>query len=459
MPPSVFPTETTIYYPEKCWNGYTFFQTELHRHNGYGAVLIDMNGNVVNRWQGLDGFPNKMLPDGHILGSTGVRNFKYGYQDMVDLVEVDWEGNIVWKFDRYELIKDPRQKPRWMARQHHDYQREGNPVGYYVPGLEFKAGDKTLILCHKSLKNPRISDKPLVDDTIIEVDREGNITWEWICSEHFEEMGFSPQARKTIARHPGMKPAGGGLGDWMHMNSMSTLGPNRWFDSGDMRFHPDNIIWDGRQTNIVAIIDRKTGKIVWQLGPYFTASKVLRKIGQIIGQHHAHMIPRSLPGEGNILVFDNGGAAGYGAPNPGAPTGFDNAHRDFSRVLEFDPLTLEIKWQYPAPAPGPGGNRLYSAFVSSAQRLPNGNTLITEGSGGRIIEVTAGHEIVWEYISPYKHRMLKITMIYRAYRYPYAWALQAERAEETAVPRIDNSKFRVPRSPRLKHEKVTMIKS
>jgi len=456
MPPSVYPTGTTIYYPEKCWNGCTLFQAELHRNDGYGAVLVDMNGNAVNRWKGLDGFPNKLLPGGHVMGSTGVRNFKFGYQDMVDLVEADWDGNIVWKFDSYELIKDPRQKPRWMARQHHDYQRESNPVGYYVPGLKFKPGGKTLLLCHKNLKNPRISDKMLVDDTIIEVDKNGKITWEWLSSEHFNEMSFSPRAKKTLARHPNMQRAG--AGDWMHMNSVSRLGPNKWFDGGDKRFHPDNIIWDGRQTNIIAIIDRKTGMIAWQLGPCFTATKPLRKIGQIIGQHHAHLIPRGLLGEGNILLFDNGGAAGYGAPNPGAPTGLNNALRDFSRVLEIDPLTLEVKWQYPAPVPGPGGGRIYSAFVSAAQRLPNGNTLITEGNGGRIIEVTTGHEIVWEYISPYRHRMLKIPMIYRAYRYPYSWAPQAERAEETAVPRIDNSKFRVSGSPGLKKERTVTIK-
>jgi hypothetical protein len=47
------------------------------------------------------------------------------------------------------------------------------------------------------------------------------------------------------------------------------------------------------------------------------------------------------------------------------------------------------------------GNRFYRPFISSAQRLPNGNTLITEGSGGRIFEVTSDHEIVWEYISAY----------------------------------------------------------
>ncbi|OGN95965.1 MAG: hypothetical protein A2Y89_00770 [Chloroflexi bacterium RBG_13_51_18] len=155
-------------------------------------------------------------------------------------------------------------------------------------------------------------------------------------------------------------------------------------------------------------------------------------------------------------MFDNGGAAGYGAPNPGAPGGIDNARRDFSRVLEFDPITLEVKWQYPTP--GPGAGRLYSALVSSAQRLPNGNTLITEGNSGRIIEVTAGQETVWEYISPYMHRMFKAPLLYRAYRVPYEWAPLKERPIEKAVPRTENRKFRVPGSPKKRPERVTTIK-
>jgi hypothetical protein len=89
-------------------------------------------------------------------------------------------------------------------------------------------------------------------------------------------------------------------------------------------------------------------------------------------------------------------------------------------------------------------NRFYSPFISSAQRLPNGNTLITEGSGGRIIEVTAGHEIVWEYISPYWGKMMKINMIYRAYRLPYAWVPQVETPQERTIERIDVTRFRVP---------------
>ena len=66
-----------------------------------------------------------------------------------------------------------------------------------------------------------------------------------------------------------------------------------------------------------------------------------------------------------------------------------------------------------------------SPFISSAQRLPNGNTLITEGSDGRIFEVTADHELVWEYVSPYwGNGNLNMNLVYRAYRAPYDWVPQ-----------------------------------
>ena len=273
---------------------------------------------------------------------------------------------------------------------------------------------------------------------ILEVDWEGDVVWEWACSDHFEELDFSEEARNILARNPNMVSCGGGMGDWMHINSMSLLGPNRWHDAGDYRFHPDNIIWDARESNILAIISRKSGEIVWKVGPDYNASKALKKLGWIIGQHHAHMIPRGLPGEGNILVYDNGGWAGYGAPNPGAPMGIKNALRDYSRVLEFDPVTLEIVWQHTPKEAGllhpTDSNRYYSPFISSAQRLPNGNTLITEGSGGRIIEVTREHEIVWEYISPYWGTMMHMNMVYRAYRLPYRVGAAARASQGNPYP-------------------------
>ena len=104
--PSVYPTGTTIYYPDHCHSGYTAFNVK-----NVGNVLIDMNGNVVKVWKGVEGFPARILPGGFTIGSTGARNPKYGYLDMVDVVQVDWQGNVVRKFNRYERVRDPRRKP------------------------------------------------------------------------------------------------------------------------------------------------------------------------------------------------------------------------------------------------------------------------------------------------------------------------------------------------------------
>ena len=352
----------------------------------------------------------------------------------------------------------------------------GVPRGRVMELFGPESSGKTTLALHITAETQRAGGTAAfaltdTDDAIIEVTWDGKIIWEWVCSDHFDEMGFSEEAKNTMSRNPCMKPAGTGMGDWMHMNSMSLLGPNRWYDAGDERFHPENIIWDGRQTNIMAITEKKTGKIVWRVGPDYTATPELRELGQVVGQHHAHMIPRGLPGEGNILVFDNGGWAGYGAPNPGSVTGFNNALRDYSRVLEFDPVTLKVIWQYTPAEAGflqpVDSCRFYSGFISSAQRLPNGNTLITEGSDGRIFEVTEDHEIVWEYVSPFwgkietstfKDLPAKINMVYRGYRVPYDWVPQLDTPEEKAIPRLDITKFRVPGASAGKAQRVTKVK-
>ena len=88
--------------------------------------------------------------------------------------------------------------------------------------------------------------------------------------------------------------------------------------------------------------------------------------------------------------------------------------------------------------------RFYSPFISGAQRLVNGNTLITEGSGGRVIEVTPQHEIVWEFISPYWGAHMKMNMVYRAYRVPYDWIPQVSKPEEIAIQPIEVKTYRVP---------------
>lgn len=441
--PLIYPTGTTVYEPDKCWNGYTVFS-----HPKHGILLIDMNGKPVHIWKGLDGFPAKMLPGGRVMASRGRRSPAASYQDQLDLVTCGWDGTVEWSFDRKEFCEDEGMDPRYMARQHHDYQRYGEPL-YYVPGAAYgDQAEKTLILTHQDVRKKKISHQLLEDDVLIEVDAKGDIIWEWHAADHFQEFGFSETARNAMFRDPNTQPCGPeGQGDWLHINCASYLGPNRWYDAGDNRFHPDNIIMDSREACFMFIIDHQTGKVVWQVGPDYTASRELRIMGPVIGMHSTHMIPQGLPGAGNILVFDNGGWGGYGAPSQTSKIGLKSMQRDSSRVFEFDPVTLKILWQFDASKLGHpqlfAAHYFYSPLISNAQRLPNGNTLIDEGCDGNLMEVTPEGEVVWDYINPYPGPN-GASDCYRCYRVPYEWVPQLERPRETAIHRVDIGSFQLP---------------
>ena len=436
--PTVFPTGTTLYDPSKCDSGYTLFMGRQ-----IGAILINMNGKVVRQWKDFMGMPCKMIKGGHILGSLAARDAAIASQDFADVTMIDWDGNVEWTFNKYDHVNDP-DGIEWAARQHHDYQMEGNPVGYPVPGQEVTPDfGKMLILTHKDVNKPKISPHQLLDDCLIEIDREGNILWEWSVIDHFNEFGFTEEQKNAMYRDPTMRPTG--QGDLFHINCASYVGPNHWYDEGDERFNPENIIMDSRECNIMFIVSHETGEIVWQVGPDFTKTPELRIFGTVVGPHHTHMIPRGLPGEGHIMVYDNGGWAGYGAPNQFSKTGLKVSRRDGSRVVEFDPTTLEIVWECKGEEIGATDapfttHYFYSPLTSDAQRLPNGNTFICEGTSGRFMEFTPDNELVWEYNYP----RLGSGLIYRAYRIPYDWVPQLPEQEEVAIERIDNTEYVLP---------------
>ena len=429
---SVYPTGTTIYEPARAWNGYTV----LSPLQTQAVLVIDMNGNVVKRWEGLNnsaGGPARVLPGGILISASGARPPN---QESLELVQQDFDGKVIWQFSHNEQIKTREGSTIWSARQHHDWQRESLPAGYYSPeSAPVVEGTSTLILTHTNRLQPRVADVMLEDDRLVEVSWKGDVLWEWVASDHIDELGFAPDARKAIKAAQSFNKARGSF-DWLHINSAHFVGPNRWFDQGDMRFAPNNVIISSREASLLAIVGRD-GKIVWRLGPDFSESKELRAIRQIIGQHHAHIIPKGLPGAGNLLVFDNGGSSGYGFASPIAPDGVGAFARSTSRVVEINPVTLELVWSYTNP-------RFFSTNISSAQRLPNGNTLITAGAGGRMFEVTTQGAIVWEYMYPLFSGANASNAVYRAYRIPYGWIPQITRPTERAVAPPALGDFRVP---------------
>ncbi len=388
----------------KTADGYTLL-TIHENEGGFPRLdLIDMNGGVIKSWR-LLGDPGLMLPGGGILGRKLITVKPGAAKQWPDLVQQSWSGEREW------IAKPSRSGGKLAAtRQHHDLQRFPNPVGYFAPGQAPTADGRTLILSNTVLRAPAVSDNLIVDDVILEYTADGLTTpFHWRASDHVDEFGFDAEDRKEISDNPNVQAADN-VGDWIHLNAMSTLGRNRWYEKmGDERFHPDNIMISSRQANMMAIISRETGRVVWRVGPDYGEGQPEHALDQIVGQHQVHIIPHGLPGAGNVLLLDNGGLAGYG----------DNkAIRTHSRVLEFNPITMEKVWEYGGPK-GVNGH-FFNLLLGGVQRLPNGNTLITDGYNGRVVEVTSKGEEVWVHKPPVGDKG-QITYFYRAQRVPPEW--------------------------------------
>ena len=135
-------------------------------------------------------------------------------------------------------------------------------------------------------------------------------------------------------------------------------------------FKKGNVVISPIALNCVAIVDLEKKKVVWALEG--------RESGLWKGLHETILLDN-----GNILLFSNqGNTQGFGK----------------SKVIEFNPITEELIWEYT----GEKNHPFFSESCGTNQRLPNGNTLITESDNGRAFEVTKGGEIVWEYVSPHR---------------------------------------------------------
>lgn len=350
--------------PAKASPGFTLFSPL----EGDGTVyLIDLQGKVVHPWKmpyppGLYGyltekgtlFYNGKIDNDTILGKTpphgGVA------------LEADWNGKVLWE------VRQPE--------QHHDGRllKNGNilllcatalpdEIAHKVQGGAVGAGG-----AEGGRGGGRGGNRKMAGDYLVEMTTTGKVVWEWRSWEHLD-----PATDVIID---------GGRAEWTHGNGMAEL--------------PDgNIMLSFRNTCTIIQIDRKSGDIVWKMGP------------PTLSVQHA---PTPLP-NGHLLIFDNG-------------------LHSTSRVIEVQPSTKEITWKYQEPVP----TGFFSTRIGNAQRLPNGNTLINEGVFGRFFEVTSEGETVWEYVNPYfgfanDPPAKQQNDVFRVYRYTPE---EIERARRTA---------------------------
>ncbi|AZZ61305.1 hypothetical protein DSM07_08440 [Oenococcus sp. UCMA 16435] len=329
---------------------------------------------------------------------------------------------------------------------------------------DFSLAEKSCFEVQHNLNTSNgFSSLPILDSQIVQKDAQNHVVWQWTTSEHFKDFHFNATAENAIYRLIQYNSCSGWSEPWLAIDNVKTIGENEWFDEGDRRFDPKNILFSAPNANILGIIDHLTGQIIWQLGPTFTQSEALRALGCLINPE-ARMIAQGLPGAGNLLIFDHGGSAGYGSTNGMSPDGIANEHRDFSRILEVNPMTLSIEWQYtPEEAhyvQPLDAYKVYSKHFGNVQRLNNGNTLINEGDDGRIYEITPDYNIIWEYINPDRQTRqngIRENTVLDSKRIEYA-VLNTKQPTEIAVPALNVTNLRVPGSPNGANKgKVTIV--
>ena len=189
--------------------------------------------------------------------------------------------------------------------------------------------------------------EPLVEEFILALDSQGNTRSRISLLEAFERSDYAPLLRNMPE-----------FGDIFHTNTLDILEAP---EPGSPIFERGQALISVRNLHVIATVDLESQKVVWA------------RTGMWAFQHQPVVLSN-----GNLMVFDNIGGG------------------DFSKVIEIDPVSQRIEWIYR----GSPENGFFSATLGSCQRLPNGNTLITESEAGRAFEVTSDHRIVWEFYNP-----------------------------------------------------------
>jgi hypothetical protein len=316
------------------------------------AFLIGMDGTVLHEWrrpfstvwnaEAPEASPKAPMPDEFVYFRKA---YLFPNGDLLALYEA--AGDTPYGYGLVKLDKNSNVLWSYLGAAHHDID-VGPDDRIYVPTHEIVNEPPSF----GTLATPRL------EDFLVVLGPDGKVQ---------KKLRLSDLVAGSRFRHLLHTVSSYAVADPLHTNTAKVI---RAREASRFPFgEPGHVLLSFRELGAVAVVDPLNEKLVWAArGPW-------------IGQHDPDLLPN-----GNILLFDN-----YG--NFSGEAGG-------SRVIEFNPRTMGIVWQYAGTADEP----LDSEIRSWQQRLANGNTLIVESNGGRILEVTRSGEIVWEFINPVRHK-------------------------------------------------------
>lgn len=412
--------------------------------NSKSVHLVDMDGKTVHTWK-TDYVPSGgvyFLPNGHLLRSAMIEDNPRFHGGGIGgrIEELDWDGKVLWS---YELATDQR-------TLHHDIQPmpNGNVLAiaweYHSPEEVYAHGRNSGF----------IHEEGLWPDVVLEIKPTrpsgGEIVWIWRTWDHLvQDFGARAPGFGNPAKYPGrvdinadhrfdeseteaqrkareerasqIEALGytGGKDDAEPADAAAKKKPDDekydadWLHTNAVAYLPgeDLIALSTPHLCEVWVIDHSTtteeaagskggrrgrgGELLYRWGHsrnYGVGDAASRKL---FYQHNVTWLPGAKPGELSFLLFNNGS---------NRPDGEHSTVEELA--LPFDPergFALEPGAAYAPEAPAwsyKDPERFFAPFISGAQRLPNGNTLICEGPRGRVFEVTRDGTIVWDFYNP-----------------------------------------------------------
>ncbi len=349
----------THHHAARSWKGYTLVTSTF----ADATYLLDMDGQIVHRWHypDLRVFYARLLPNGNLLALGN-------HPDVMPTI-TPAEGRVLPINQRArtmggngsQLVEFNWESERvWSynnERIHHDFVRLTNGNTIMPEWVEMPEDADRLV--QGGLREARSKRPKLVSDDYIEIDPTGKE----VKRVHLWEL-LDPRRDPICVLED--------RNEWTHTNSI------------DLNVTDNTLLFSCRDNSRVGIIDWTDGSLQWKYGA-----------PEIFHQHHASWLSN-----GNVQIFDNG-MHRHGNP--------------YSRVVEVDPKDSIIAWQYVAKPQ----QQFFSGHISGAERLPNGNVLVCEGTAGRVFEITQQGEVVWEWINPFVtiRQGEPRTWLFRAHRY------------------------------------------
>jgi hypothetical protein len=377
------------------FNGYTLFAPAGHTE----TYLINNCGEIINQWTSTvpPGNAVYLLENGNLLRAGRLPNADINFGGVGGKVELfDWDGNLLWEYTYSSST----------VAQHHDVfpMPNGNILMLAVTTM-------TQAEAIQAGRNPAdLTQGKLYNEQILELEPVGtndaNIVWEWNVKDHLIQ-DFDPTKDNfgVVEDNPQLLDinflgSSAGNANWLHYNSIQY----------DERL--DQIVISSRLLSEIYIIDHSTttaeaatnsggirgkeGDFLYRWGNPQAYKRGTANDQTLFGQHYPHFIPDGLEDARKLILFNNG----FGrAPSVSqidviTPPEDSEGIYSYTQGTAYGPTIPDYTYKAAVETD------FYSRILSSAQRLPNGNTLICDGDDGYFFEITPDEQIVWEYINP-----------------------------------------------------------